>query len=282
MSKQNKHWLELSKDNETKIESLRAYFTGHAYDPHWHDTYLIGVTEQGVQQFKCRQKTHNSIQGGTFLLEPQELHDGNAPLDEGFTYQMLHLPQHWVHNQLNSLFHDIPDNFELHFNETLIEDRFLSQRISSAFQAVHHKEPRIVREATLDQMLERITIHAQWRKKQPTLLQSNLAYQIRDYLLENLHNDIVLNDLVDHFGVDRFRLTRTFQKTFGQAPHAYLIQLRLIQARKLLAQGVSPVDVASDLGFSDQSHLGRWFRRVYRYTPSVYRHLCTNVPDIRS
>ncbi|MFP3608152.1 AraC family transcriptional regulator, partial [Paraburkholderia sp. SIMBA_053] len=32
-------------------------------------------------------------------------------------------------------------------------------------------------------------------------------------------------------------------------------------------------------GFSDQSHLGRWFHRAYRMTPAAYRRMCTNVPD---
>ena len=272
VSKASKRWLELNKDNGTDIETLRAHFTGHAYDPHWHDTYLLGVTEQGVQQFKCRKQTHNSMVGGSFLLEPGELHDGNAPLDEGFTYRMLYLPVAWMQNQLNSLFHNIPDNSELYFSETLIKDALLSASISSAFSAVHFQEPRIVREACLDRMLERVTAHAEWRKKSEDVSQSPaLAKQIRDYLHTNIHNDIILNDLVEQFNVDRFRLTRAFKQQYGQPPHAYLISLRLNLARKLLARGVAPIDVAIDLCFADQSHLGRWFRRVYGLTPSTYR-----------
>lgn len=272
VSKDDKNWLELSKDKETDIEILRAHFKGHAYDPHWHDSYLLGVTEQGVQQFKCRKKTHNSLIGGSFLLEPGELHDGNAPLDEGFTYQMLYLPVDWIHNQLNSLFHHIPDNSELYFSENLIHDNLLGASISSAFFAIHQQEPRIVQEAYLDQMLERVTVHAEWRKKSIGDTQwPNLASQIRDYLHANLHYDIALNDLVERFGIDRFRLNRVFKQVYEQPPHAYLISLRLNHARKLLAQGISPADVASDLCFADQSHLGRWFRRVYSLTPAVYR-----------
>ena len=45
-----KNWVDLSKDKESGIETIQAHFEGHAYDPHWHDSYLIGVTRQGVQQ----------------------------------------------------------------------------------------------------------------------------------------------------------------------------------------------------------------------------------------
>ncbi len=47
----NNDWIELNRDAETGIETIRAHFEGHAYDPHFHDSYLIGFTEQGVQQF---------------------------------------------------------------------------------------------------------------------------------------------------------------------------------------------------------------------------------------
>ena len=60
-----RNWIELSQDVDTGIESIRAHFEGHAYDPHWHDSFLVGVTEQGVQQFNCRRARHNSVPGST-------------------------------------------------------------------------------------------------------------------------------------------------------------------------------------------------------------------------
>jgi transcriptional regulator, AraC family len=78
-------------------------------------------------------------------------------------------------------------------------------------------------------------------------------------------------------GIDRFKLTRQFKQAFGQSPHAYLVRLRLRSARVLLAQGIEPVQVAAQVGFADQSHLGRWFQRAYRMTPASYQRQCTNV-----
>jgi AraC-like DNA-binding protein len=79
--------------------------------------------------------------------------------------------------------------------------------------------------------------------------------------------------------MDRFRLTRQFRQAFGLSPHAYLVRLRLRTARALLAGGREPAQVATEVGFADQSHLGRWFRRTYRITPAAYRYQCTNVLD---
>jgi hypothetical protein len=43
MTAQN--WVNISHDTDTGIETLRAHFTGHAYDPHWHDSYLVDITQ---------------------------------------------------------------------------------------------------------------------------------------------------------------------------------------------------------------------------------------------
>jgi hypothetical protein len=90
------NWLTARRDAETGIESLRAHFSGHAYDPHDHDDMLIGYTEQGVQRFQCHRSLHTSVPGRAILIEPGALHDGHAPEAGGFTYAMLYLPQAWV------------------------------------------------------------------------------------------------------------------------------------------------------------------------------------------
>lgn len=39
-----KDWLELRQHADTGIETIKAHFEGHAFDPHWHDSYLVGIT----------------------------------------------------------------------------------------------------------------------------------------------------------------------------------------------------------------------------------------------
>jgi AraC-like DNA-binding protein len=276
----DRNWLELKQDATSGIETVRAHFEGHAYDPHWHDSYLVGITEQGLQQFNCRRQQHNSTPGKVFLLEPGDIHDGTAPEAGGFTYRTLYLDPRWLDRELRAQFEEAPDNAQLSFAATLAEDPRLAIATANAFEAMHHDELRIVRQTALDHLLANLTSHLRWR----TLITPDprlplVAQRARDYLHSHLHQDIGLDDLARVTGVDRFRLSRAFKAAFGIAPHAYLIQLRLTRARHLLARGEAPVSVAAALGFADQSHLGRWFQRAYRMTPADYRRRCSNVPD---
>ncbi|HBO7078925.1 AraC family ligand binding domain-containing protein, partial [Pseudomonas aeruginosa] len=71
------------------VERIEAYFAGHGYDPHRHDTYAIGQTLAGVQSFRYRRSQRHSLPGGCLVLHPDELHDGEAGSQEGFRYRML-------------------------------------------------------------------------------------------------------------------------------------------------------------------------------------------------
>ena len=273
-------WVDLKQDADTGIEVIRAHFEGHAYDPHWHDSYLIGFTEQGVQQFHCRRALFSSVPGQTFFLEPGDIHDGHAPAPGGFTYSTLYLEPAWLERALPALFEQAPADCLPGVPRTQPDDPGLLPCIVNALQALHDGEPRMVRDAALDALLERISRSLHWRQRLPGNPQiPRVALRARDYLHAHYHQNIGLDQLARACGVDRFRLSRAFKAAFGIAPHGYLIQLRLVRARRLLALGTAPADVASDLGFADQSHLGRWFRRANGLTPGAYRNRCTKLQD---
>ena len=274
------NWIDLLQDADTGIQSLRAHFKGHAYDPHWHDSYLIGFTESGVQQFRCRGERNISTAGKVFFLEPGDIHDGDAPTEGGFTYRMFYLDAPWLEREIATLFEEAPANCQLGVPQLLFDDPLLVQRIDDAFQAIHGSDLKIVRQSAIDGLLDGLTRRLQWRQRSALQPQLPLvAQRARDYLHANLMQDIGLDDLARASGCDRFRLTRAFKQAFGLPPHAYLIQLRLARARQLLGRGLAPAEVAADLGFADQSHLGRWFRRAYGVTPAYYRKRCSKLPD---
>ncbi len=83
------------------VERIEAYFAGHGYDPHRHDTYAIGQTLAGVQSFRYRRSQRHSLPGGCLVLHPDELHDGEAGSQEGFRYRMLYVEPALIQRRLD-------------------------------------------------------------------------------------------------------------------------------------------------------------------------------------
>lgn len=264
-------WVDFHRDEETGIESINAHFRGHAYDPHDHDEILVGVTQQGLQRFNCHRTLHTSTPGRAILIEPGAVHDGHAPDAEGFTYAMLYLPQHWVTEIMQRRGLGDASAMEAAFQHTLTDDAQLIMAIQQAFFAVHHQEGRLARDQTLDHLISLLSRHIATKPLSTANHSLMQMYQLRDYLHDRMHLDVGLDELARHAGIDRFRLSRQFKQAFGQTPHAYLVRLRLRTARVLLAMGNEPAQVACDVGFADQSHMGRWFQRAYRLSPASYQ-----------
>ncbi|MFP2467980.1 AraC family ligand binding domain-containing protein [Pseudescherichia vulneris] len=270
-------WLTLQHDAETGIESVCAHFKGHAYDPHDHDEVLIGVTHQGLQRFHCHRALHTSTPGRAILIEPGAVHDGHAPDAQGFTYSMLYIPQRWLSVMMDARGLGDISGLESAFRTTLTDDDPLTHAIGQSVFAIHHQEGKLARDQSLDHLLSLLSRHIRPAPTSTLSDSQRQMYQVRDYLHDRMGSDIGLDELAAWAGLDRFRLSRQFKKTFGLSPHAWLVRLRLRTARMLLAKGQDPAQVALLVGFSDQSHMGRWFQRAYRLSPAAYQRQCTNV-----
>lgn len=81
---------------------------------------------------------------------------------------------------------------------------------------------------------------------------------------------IVMLDVAGRAGLSQVQFLRAFSRAFGTPPLRYLIAQRVARAGVLLLHGVSPARAASAVGFCDQSHMIRHFRRVLGVTPGEF------------
>ena len=63
---------------------------------------------------------------------------------------------------------------------------------------------------------------------------------------------------------------RKYQREAGISPHGHFNAIRLDKARQMIASGMPIASVASELDFSDQSHLGRRFLALFGTSPGRY------------
>ncbi|ENT4821175.1 MAG: AraC family transcriptional regulator [Klebsiella michiganensis] len=277
--KHSENWFNFRRDRETGIETVNAHFNGHAYDAHDHEELLLGVTLQGAQRFSCHRKVHTSTPGKAILIEPGTIHDGYAAENTGFTYAMLYIPQTWIAESLLRRGYKGISMIEGAFRSTLSEDLMLRQAIYSAACAFQNNEGKLARDESMDMLVDTLLPHVENKPVSLLITPPVNVSRVRDYLHDNMSANTGLDELAILSGTDRFRMTRQFKAAFGQSPHAYLVRLRLRTARRLLAQGLSPSQAASQTGFADQSHFGRWFRRAYGVSPAAWQNLSTNVLD---
>ncbi|MCA1453132.1 helix-turn-helix transcriptional regulator [Bradyrhizobium sp. BRP22] len=95
--------------------------------------------------------------------------------------------------------------------------------------------------------------------------------RIRDYVLSNLAEPIEVADLAALAGRSSFHFSRVFARSVGMTPYRYVVHLRLQAAARHMREGrMGLAEIAADTGFSDQSHLSRWVRRVYGVPPSEF------------
>lgn len=93
--------------------------------------------------------------------------------------------------------------------------------------------------------------------------------RIRDYILAHLAEPIEVGKLAELANRSAFHFSRVFTRSVGMTPHRYVVHLRLQAAIGRIREGRAGLaGIAADTGFSDQSHLSRWMRRVHGVTLS--------------
>ena len=67
---------------------------------------------------------------------------------------------------------------------------------------------------------------------------------------------------------DRWALARQFRAAFGTGPSHFRTMRQLDHARRMISGGLPLAEAALEVGFADQSHMSRMFKRAYGRTPA--------------
>lgn len=97
---------------------------------------------------------------------------------------------------------------------------------------------------------------------------SAMIQRVTAFIESNLDAALSLEQLASVAGISSSHLQREFRAELGTSPHRYIAVRRVERARELLLQRSLPAsEVALVAGFSHQSHMARWMRRVLGQTP---------------
>ncbi|MFI1361869.1 AraC family transcriptional regulator [Streptomyces griseochromogenes] len=249
------------------LDLLTASFRRHVYAPHAHDEYTIGVCVGGSEVIDYRGGHIRTGPGTIVVLEPGEMHTGGpGTTTDGYAYRALYAePSLLADGTLGGL---------PHFREPLLDDPELATALRVTHTELSACPDPLETESRLPWLLTALACrHSTARvPTDPVPGGDHIAHVVRDRLADELTAPPSLALLAADLGLSRYQLLRAFRTTMGIPPYAWLAQHRVSKARGLLEAGLRPAEVAGLVGFADQAHLTRWFRRVLGVTPAAYRN----------
>jgi len=254
------------------IELVEAVHPRPHFGRHAHATYAIGLVSWGANRFRYRGEFHIAPVGALCTVTPCEPHAVEPAGDLGFAYRCLYPSAELLSATAESVAgRRVGRTLAL---PPVIEDVRTARLVSAIFDAAASGATRLARETRLLALLARlVTRHAREpvAPRNPTLSAVGIT-RARDYLVAHLSDNVALGKLASLAGLDPFAFLRGFSRAYGLPPHAWLVQERVRRAQALLRAGLLPAEVAAEVGFSDQSHLTRHFKRILGFTPGSYRH----------
>lgn len=262
-----KFWHDTTLSN---LELLHATYVTHTFAPHTHEGYVIGVIEHGAEQFAYRRSRHVAPAGSIVFINPGEMHTGSSAAEPGWTYRTLYPPVELLQRAVSDLAdrpHDIP-----FFAEPVVLDPQMAAEVSLAHRAIEEQVSALERESRLLWTLGRLIVrYADGHPRPRPLTKEHIGIQrVRSFLDEHYDENISLDQLAAIAHLSPFHLLRSFREQVNLPPHAYQIQVRIMRARHMLHMGMSCVDTALAVGFADQSHFTKHFKRIVGVPPGLY------------
>lgn len=244
-----------------------------SYQTHTHAEYSFGSIDAGQAVYTHGTQAVALRPGMTVMMEPGLAHACNPSQEQPWSYRMLYVNADWVHQSFVP-FDPQAASHGLALSQHHSDAPGVYQALCRVLDSLAHAPNTLEVDEQLLLFLERHALIPRGLEaktsKNPTQLQA-----VRALIHAQVADNLSLEVLAQASGLDGFQLIRKFKQAFGQTPHAYQIDLRLNTAKQLLKQGAPLADVAHQLGFADQAHFQRLFKKRHATTPKNYTGAAT-------
>lgn len=248
----------------TGIELYRAHIIHHAFAPHTHEAFGLGAIERGVERFRYGGADHLAPPDSIVLMNPDMLHTGRAETEGGWRYRMVYIDP--------AVLAEISGEASWWFSGAVVDnDREQGRRLSLLLDALWRTREPLAFDGLLLRLVTELRPHARTAPSGAPERGAPDFAPVLDYMRAHLGQRIVLADLAAVAGLSPYHFLRRFQARHHVTPQQMLMALRLYAAKRMLAAGETPAQVAAAAGLTDQAHLTHAFARRYGVTPARYQ-----------
>lgn len=249
------------------LDLLRGLHTTEEYPRHWHEEIYLCATLGGASYLDC-QGTSLHVRPGTLaMIAPGDIH-ANRKITCSFRCLLMGFEA--LQNAVEQF---AERNIRgLSFRSSLIQD----QRTLDSFLRVHcsleEDEPDLGRDDIAFSFLHELAVrHGTASLPLPPIENEDFAIRrTKRFLDEHYAERVSLHELARLMGLSAYHLNRSFRRKIGMPPHEYQVQVRILKAKAFLRLGRSISETASLVGFVDQSHFTRHFKRFVGVTPGRF------------
>lgn len=261
------------------IELVRAVSKSYSLPRHFHEELELGIRQGGGWQFNYRGAMHSVPADTLVVTQPGEAHHADSMSDRNCTFRGLRVGADLLQQvAIEVAGRETAPPF---FPMPLVHDRDLNTQIIQVHQVLEQSISQLEQQTLVLELLAQLILRCS--EAPPCLAKLGEERQpvdrVRAYLEDHYNQEISLEQLAQIANLSSFHLNRSFRKTVGMPPHAYQIQVRILQAKRLLRKEWSIEKVASETGFASQSHFGSHFKRLVCVTPRQYIQDSKNVID---
>ena len=236
-----------------------------AEKPHCHTEAAIGIIDKGRSVVSCQGQEFFVDEQHVVLFPPQVLHKCCPEDMEEWEFRMLYVQQDWVQRVFGR---------DLEMGVSVKQIPLLAaQGLKEGFAFLMSEADAPSKETALILMLSRVFALTDIAVYEGDDISSEAAEVVKAYLEDHYWETISLETMAAQAKLSKFHLIRVFDRCYGMPPHAYVMQLRMSQAKEMLRDDMDILDIALSLGFYDQSHFANTFKQYVGVTPRAYREM---------
>lgn len=244
------------------VELYHAHIRHHSFDPHTHEAYGLGAITGGVGRFRWRGGEHLAPRATLMLMNPEDIHTGQAATEDAWAYRMVYLDE--------PLLAELYGGPSWRFDTVVAHDAGSAAEAAALMAALWRAREPLAFDSALLQLVQGLSRHARCQPPRHEGAAPRFG-PVLDFMRAHLDQSLDTARLAAVAGLSPFHFLRSFKAQHHATPQQVLMALRLHQAKRLLAGGEAPAQVAAAVGMTDQAHLTRGFARRYGVTPALYQ-----------